>query len=1072
MSGMPAEAATWCGQSVERVEDAALLSGRGRFFDDLGERPGTLHAAILRSPHAHARILAIDAETARAAPGVAAVVTGVDVTQYARSLAAAVKTPIECWPIAVDLVRYVGEPVAVVVAADRYLAEDAVDLIEVAYEPLAAVVDPVAALDSRAPAVHVALGHNLASERTFSYGDPDRAFAEAPRRVALTIRYPRNSCTPIETFGVVAEYDAGEDAYDVLANFMGPFSLHGVMARALKVPGNRLRLRTPPDSGGSFGVKQGVFPYIVLMGVAARLAGRPVKWVEDRLEHLAGSGSATNRVSTLEAAVNHDGRVLAVSWDQIEDVGAHIRAPEPATLYRMHGNLTGAYDIRHVKVRNRVVLTNKTPTGLNRGFGGPQVYYALERLMQRIAVELGLDPIDVIRRNLIPSGAFPYRTATGALLDSGDYVKAFETALQDGGFAGLRERQLKARAEGRVYGIGCAAAVEPSVSNMGYITTVLTAEERRKAGPKNGALATATVALDSVGAVAVHVSSVPQGQGHRTIVAQVVADELGLAPADVRVTAEFDTARDAWSIASGNYSSRFAAATCGAAHLAAQKVRAKLAKIAAAQLNVGAGDIVFAGGRAHARGNPDNAAPFARIAAASHWSPGLVPEEDRALRETVFWSPPELTPPTDADEINSSLCHGFIFDFCGVEIDPVTAAVRIDRYVTMHDCGRILHPGMVAGQITGGFAHAVGAALYEEYAYGPDGSFLAGTFADYLVPTAMEVPAPVILHLETPSPFTPLGAKGVGEGNCMSTPVCIANAVADALGIADIDLPLTPAKLAALLHGDEDGARTTLPYAHAEEHGGSEEFAAFSGGLPLPPSGGEGWGEGVGPRVDASPNVSDDFASPRPPEAPIEPAALPLPHAPLAPTLAPRRGGRGSALRQVDRSISSTSAATGRAVHGGGEARVAAAPEKVWRMLLEPGTLEAVIPGCHSVEKVSDTCFRAVVTFGVGPVKGHYKADITLSDLDPPRAVTLTGAVIGALGDARGTGRIRLTPAGDGGTLVSYDYDAAIGGKLAAVGGRLLDGAAKVVIRQFFAALARQAGRPRGLFARLFRRNA
>jgi 2-furoyl-CoA dehydrogenase large subunit len=988
---MPAAPTIWCGQSVERVEDAALLSGRGRFIDDLGERPGTFHAAILRSPHAHAHLNQIDTAAARAAPGVAAVVTGVDVTRLTRGLMAGVKTPIECWPIAVDRVRYAGEPVAVVVAANRYLAEDALDLIDVDYKPLAAVVDPLAALDPTAPVVHDALGPNLANERTFSYGEPDRAIAAAAHRVSVTVRYPRNSCTPIETYGVVAEYDPGEDAYDVLANFMGPFSLHGVMARALNVPGNRLRLRTPPDSGGSFGVKQGVFPYIVLMGVAARVSGRPVKWVEDRLEHLAGSVSATNRVTTLEAAVTDDGRVQALSWDQLEDVGAQLRAPEPATLYRMHGNLTGAYDIRHVKVRNRVVLTNKTPTGLNRGFGGPQVYYALERLMQRIAVERGLDPVEVIRRNLIPSGSFPYRTATGALLDSGDYAQAFETALNDGGFAKLRERQREARAKGRIYGIGCAAAVEPSVSNMGYITTVLTAEERRKAGPKNGAQATATIALDPLGTVTVQVSSVPQGQGHRTVISQVIADELGLKPADVRVLTEFDTARDAWSIASGNYSSRFAAATCGAAHLAARKIKAKLASIAASQLNVGAGDIVFAAGRVAARGNPDNAVPFSRLAAASHWSPGLIPEENQALRETVFWTPPELAPPTAADEINSSLCHGFIFDFCGIEIDPLTAVVRIDKYVTMHDCGRILHPGMVAGQITGGFAHAVGAALYEEYVYGPDGSFLAGTFADYLVPTAMEVPPPAILHMETPSPFTPLGTKGVGEGNCMSTPVCIANAVADAFDLAELDLPLTPAKIVAHLRGPEKDHRSP---DKAQRHPGCE------------------------PRQSAVPAAKD------------------------------------------------------RTLHGRGEARVQAAPEAVWRMLLEPDTLKSIIPGCHHVEKVSETHFHADVTLGVGPVRGRYKADIKLFDLDAPRAVTLTGAVTGALGDARGTGRIRLTPAGTNDTILSYDYDAAIGGKAASVGGRLLDGAARIVIGQFFTALARHAGGKRGWLARLFQRGA
>ena len=794
---------SWIGQSVERIEDLTLLAGRGRYIDDIGVPPGTLHAAILRSPHAHAEIRVINTEAARRAYGVAAVITAAEVTKLSASLVVGVRAPIECWPIAAGRVRYVGEPVAVVVAADRYLAEDALELIEVDYAPLPAIVDPLAALDPKLPPLHEGLGGNIASDRSFRYGDPERAFAEAARKVSVSIRYPRNSCTPIETYGIVATYDPGEDAYDVLANFQGPFSLHPVMARALKVPGNRLRLRTPPDSGGSFGIKQGVFPYVVLIGVAARVASRPVKWVEDRLEHLCASVSATNRVTQLEAAVDADGRVRALSYDQIEDVGAHIRAPEPATLYRMHGNLTGAYDIRHVTVRNRVVVTNKTPTGLNRGFGGPQMYYALERLMQRVAVELKLDPIDVIRRNLVPTKAFPYRTASGALLDSGDYSHALDVALADGGFAELKKHCEAARAQGRIYGIGCAAVVEPSVSNMGYITTVLTAEERRRAGAKNGAQATATVAFDPLGGVSVHTASAPQGQGHRTVLAQIVADAFGLAPSDIRTVSEIDTARDAWSIASGNYSSRFAAAVGGAAHLAATRLKEKLARTAAAQLNVPPAEIEFAGGRVRARGNPDNSIPFARLAATSHWSPGMVADGNQALRETVFWTPPELTAPTEADEVNSSLCHGFIFDFCGVEVDRVTGAVRVDKYVTMHDCGRVLHPGMVAGQITGGFAQGIGAALYEEFAYSPDGAFLAGTFADYLLPTTTEVPAPTILHVETPSPFTPLGAKGVGEGNCMSTPVCLANAVADALGISAIDLPMTPAKLAVHIHPTE-----------------------------------------------------------------------------------------------------------------------------------------------------------------------------------------------------------------------------------------------------------------------------
>ena len=797
-------ATRWVGRSVPRVEDAALLTGRGRYIDDLGVRPGTLQAAILRSPHAHAEIEAIDCQAARAADGVFAVLTGADIVALTSSLVVGIKAPIDCWPIATDRVRYVGEPVAVVVASDRYRAEDALDLIEVSYRPLPAVVDPLTAATPDAPLLHPRAQSNVVGERVFRYGDPEGAFAAAAHRVRVDVRYPRNSCTPIETYGVVAEYDAAEDAYDILANFQGPFSLHPVMARALKVPGNRLRLRTPPDSGGSFGVKQAIFPYIVLIAAAARATGRPVKWIEDRLEHLCGSVSATNRVTTLEAAVGGDGRIAALAWDQLEDCGAHLRAPEPATLYRMHGNLTGAYDIRHVKVRNRIVLTNKTPTGLNRGFGGPQMYYPLERLMQRIAIELKLDPLEVIRRNLVPATAMPYRTATGALLDSGDFAAALAAAVADGRLEALQARRDAARAQGRHYGIGFAAVVEPSVSNMGYITAALTPEERRRAGPKNGAQSTATISLDPLGAVSVQVASTPQGQGHRTVLSQVVADALGLKPHDIRVVADVDTAKDAWSIASGNYSSRFAPAVAGAAEIAAVRLRDRLARLAATQLNVSPAEIVFAEGRVAARSNPDNAISFARIAAAGHWAPGTIPAElDQTIRETVFWTPPELTAPNDADEVNSSLCHGFIFDFCGVEIDAACGAVNIDSYVTMHDCGRILHPAMVAGQISGGFAQALGAALYEEYVYTPEGNFLSGTFADYLLPTAMEVPEPIVLHRESPSPFTPLGAKGVGEGNCMSTPVCIANAIADALGLDALDLPATPAKLAAHIHGPE-----------------------------------------------------------------------------------------------------------------------------------------------------------------------------------------------------------------------------------------------------------------------------
>lgn len=954
-----------------RVEDAPLLTGRGQFFDDLPTPQGTLHAAILRSPHAHARITAIHTDRARALNGVRAVLTGEDYASIAAPLMVGVKLPIQCWPIAQDKVRYAGEPVAVVLADNRYVAEDALELIDARYERLPPVIDPLDALSEGAPVLHDEMGNNLGADRHFSYGDPQAAFDSADHVVEITASYPRNSCTPIETYGVLTRWDAHMRSFDVTSNFQGPFSIHPVIARALKVPGNRLRLRTPEDSGGSFGIKQGVFPYIALLSACARLVDRPVKWVEDRLEHLTASVSSTNRAVTLRAAVTQTGRVTALDYDQIEDVGAYLRAPEPATLYRMHGNLCGAYDIANLRVRNRIVMTNKTPTGLNRGFGGPQMYFALERLMHRVAVQLDLDPLNVIRENLIPRDAFPYRTASGARYDSGDYQTALESALEDGRYSALCAKRDAARAQGRHYGIGLAVAVEPSVSNMGYLSTALSPEVRAKAGPKNGAQSCATVAIDPVGSVTVQIDSVPQGQGHKTVAAKIVADRFGLDPNGVIVVAAMDTAKDAWSIAAGNYSSRFAAASAGAVSLAADRLRHRIAQIAASQLNARLDELEFADGQIFVTSNPEAKVAFARIASAGHWAPGTLPDGiDAPLRETAIWTAPELTSPTDEDEINSSLCHSFIFDFCGVEIDPLTYEARIDRYVTMHDCGTILHHGMVEGQIRGAFAHAIGASLYEEFAYDSDGAFLTGTFADYPVPTIHEIPDLEILHTCTPSPLTPLGAKGVGEGNCMSTPVCLANAIADAFapacGPVDVVLPLTPARIASFM-----------------------------------------------PQEPAAPKGS-----------------------------APPRQSKGKGLS------------------GRGQSRVAANAQEIWDLLLDADQLAAIIPGAHGVKRLSPTRFLADVTLGVGPVKGLYRVEVELSDLNEPHSAVLTGKASGALGTGEGTGTLSLEPDGAGGTVINYTYEAAVGGKVASVGGRLLDGAAKIIIGQFFTALGRRAGPP------------
>jgi 2-furoyl-CoA dehydrogenase large subunit len=967
------------GQSVPRLEDDALLTGRGRYGDDLGVSPGTLHAAILRSPHAHAKLLSVDASAALKIPGVRAVLTGDDVQRWSQPFVVGVKQPMQHWALAVDHVRYAGEAVAVVVAENRYIAEDALDAIRVDYLPLPVVVDIERAMQPDAPVLHEAVGSNVVSDRQFSYGNAVTAFAQADHRVALTVHYPRNSCTPIECGVVVAEYLPGDEGFDVMSNFMGPFSLHSVMALALRVPANKLRHRVPRDSGGSFGVKQAVFPYVVLMCLVSRKAGAPVKWVEDRLEHLTSATSATARLTHIEAAVQNDGRITALRYDQMDEVGGYLRAPEPATFYRMHGAMTGAYDIAHVEVRNRVVLTNKTPTGLVRGFGGPQVYFALERLMDRVASSLNIDPFELRKRNFVRADQFPFDAAAGAVLDSGDYHQAMQLAQRKADMPALHARRDAARAAGKLYGIGCAAIVEPSVSNMGYISTVLSAEQRAKAGPKNGAIASATVSIDLLGGINVNIASAPAGQGHMTVCAQVVADVFGLSPSQIVVNVEFDTAKDAWSVAAGNYSSRFAGAVAGTVHLAAMKLRNKLSLIAAGTLQCLPEQIKFAGGKIFNETAPDQAQPFARLAASPHWAPALLPVGvEPGLRETAFWTPPTLSAPDAQDRVNTSAAYGFVFDICGLEVDPQTGAIRIDRYVTAHDAGRILHPEMADGQIRGAFAQGVGAALLEELRYGADGSFQSGTLADYLMPTACEVPDPQIVHLQTPSPFTPLGAKGIGEGNNMSTPVCIANAFADALrplsarigATPDIRLPLTPSKVLALI-------------------------------------------------------------------AAVEPA----PPASLSKAIA-------------QRTVSNTS--NGLSLHSSGSIAIAASPEKVFAVLLNPDALARVIPGCHGLVPNGEHSYRADVTVGVGLVKARYTADIVLSEINAPHSLCLAGQGLSSLGTGAGTGTVRLE-ATEGGCQLHYDYAAQVGGKVAAVGSRMLDGAAKIILAQLFESLGRQA---------------
>jgi 2-furoyl-CoA dehydrogenase large subunit len=953
----------WVGRALPRKEDQALLSGRARFIDDLAPVPGLKHAAILRSPHPHARIRAIDAGRALALPGVVGVVTGADLAGLVGPIPSVVRAPVPYFPFAIDRVRHVGEPVAVVVADTRYIAEDACELIGVDYEPLAAAASIAGALAPDAPLLHEKAGSNAINRRSFRYGDPERAFAEADEVIELDYTYPRYASTPMETFGVVAHFEQAPDRFTVWSNFQGPFVLQPLMAGALKVPGNRLRLITPPASGGSFGIKQAVLSYIVLLAAVSRALGVPVKWIEDRAEHLAAASAAGDRSGKVAAAFRRDGELIGLRFETLANMGAYLRPPEPASVYRMHAACNGCYAVKHIAVDNTLVLTNQTPIGLNRGYGGPQFYFALERAMDIAARRLGIDPADLRRRNFIPKEAFPYHAPAGSILDAGDYAKALDELLRLADYAALKRRRDEARRAGRLYGIGLCAGIEPSGSNMAYVSLAQTADERGKTDPKSGANASAVVSIDPSGSVTVRLDSTPNGQGHATVAAQIVADKLGLKPDDIDVVSEIDTLTSNWSIASGNYSNRFAAIVVDAVAQTADKVAQAIRLIAADVLEAPPEKIELKDGYVKVTDGSNRGMPLRRIASRAHWNPNGLPSDVSAgIYESTVLSPPTLASPDGEDRVPSAVTYGFVIDLVAVEIERATGAVRIDKYVSVHDVGKQMNPLIVEGQVHGGFAHGLGAALMEELAYDARGNFLAGTFADYLCPTAMEVPPVTIGHVETPSPMNAFGAKGMGDGSSMLTPAAIANAVADALGRDDITLPLTLQRVWALANDVQPGARATEKKEQA-----------------LPPGG----------------------------------------------------------------------------LRGEGEVTISAPPAEVWRRLIDPAELAAIVPGCERLEQVAPDRYTAEVTVGVAGIRGRYSAEIALEDKQEPVSVRLVGKASGALGHGTGHGLIRLAPDGAG-TRLTYSYRAEVGGKVAAVGQRLLGTVTRVLIAEFFRALERR----------------
>ena len=790
--------------SVRRKEDARLVRGRGRFVDDRVE-PGTAAAAIVRSPHAHARVRSIDVERALLQDGVRAVLTSADLLGYLDSLPSVVESAPPYFPIAVDKVRFVGEPVAVVVARNRYLAEDAASLVEIDYERLPAVVDPLDALEPGAPLVHDENPGNVAWRRQYAYGDVEGDFGAADRVVSREFRFPSFSSIPLETYGIVAEYDEEHEEYVARCNFQGPFSLHAVLARGLRVRADQVRIVAPRDSGGSFGSKAMLYPYIALLCAVARATGRRVGWIEDRREHLLASSRASDRVSKFEAAVASDGTVLSLRARVNDNVGAYLRAPEPASVVRMLSDFQGAYRLRSLEVDAVCILTNTAPTGLNRGYGGPQHYFCLERLIDEIAAEIGLDPVAVRRKNFIPRSEMPFTTVTGGRYDSGDYEAVLERALELADYDNLRKRQEELRAGGMLVGIGIAAVIQGSTSNMGYVSVAETSAARAAPGhlEKSGNQETAQIKMDSTGRVTVSIASLSQGQGHETVAAKIVSDVLCIPYEQVRVENRFDSASSVWSISSGSYSSRFSAMGATSVLLATQRLRTKLARVAGHLLEASEDDLDLTADGFVVRGSPGRGVSLRRVAGAAHWNSGSLPTDvETGFEASATFRFPELEPPDPADRVNASGQYAFMVDIAVVEIDSDTGELAISDYVSVHDAGSILDPAIVEGQRRGGFAHGLGGALFEHIAYSADGLPLAQTLFDYTCPTAADMPPLRLGEIETASPLTPLGAKGCGDGSVAPAPVAIANAAADALrplGIAVDALPLEPAAVWAAI---------------------------------------------------------------------------------------------------------------------------------------------------------------------------------------------------------------------------------------------------------------------------------
>jgi carbon-monoxide dehydrogenase large subunit len=774
---MSERAIPYVGRSLLRREDGRLLTGRGQFIADL-ELPRMLHAAFIRSPVAHARIRSVDLSHAAAAPGVALALSGADLVRLLPPLPDTQLSLPSKWTsrvehefhnpqqpgLAHDKVRHVGEAVAVIVAASRYAAEDAAELVGLDLEPLTAVVTAEAALAPGAPLIHEHLQTNLFGAFSMGKGDVDAAMAGAPHKLQRRFYHHRYAAMPMECRGVAAIHEPRTDSITIWSATQVVHWVRREVATILGMPEARVRCLAL-DVGGGFGLKGHVYPEDLVIPFLARRLGRPVRWIEDRHEHLQCSAHSRDQLHEVEVGFDDDGHILALRDKFIVDCGAWnpIGGGVP---YNTAAHLTGPYKIDHLAVSARTAATNKVPNTAYRGAGRPEAVFAMERIIDLVAGSLRLEPAEVRRRNMISAAEMPYRPGIlyrdgeEIVYDSGDYPGALQKALDAvGGVAGFRRRQQEARRHGRYLGLGIGCYVEGT-----------------GVGPFEGA----TVRIDPSGKVYVSSGAASQGQGMETIFAQVVADMWQVAPDDVVISLA-DTA--VIPSGSGTFASRSTVTLSAAIHQASERLREKAFAIAANLLECAAADLELRDAGIGVVGVPGAAVSLAQVAHAARpgWDHGRPQGIEAGLEETRYWEPPTVT--------WSYAAHVAI-----VDVDPEIGRVTIDKYAVAHDCGVVVNPLLVEGQIAGGTAQGLGGILFEDIAYDPEGQLLVGSLADYMVPTAGDMPEMVLVHQHSPSSLNPLGVKGVGEGGAVAPPAAIANAVSDALAPFGAEFNATPIK--------------------------------------------------------------------------------------------------------------------------------------------------------------------------------------------------------------------------------------------------------------------------------------